>query len=81
MPSPTPSHAGDPSLVALCDAIRTLRKRQGVSQEALATDSGVERAYMGGIERGQQNLSVMKLVRITQALNVTLEELVAQAKL
>lgn len=81
MPSPTPSHAGDPSLVALGDAIRTLRKRQGVSQEALAADSGVERAYMGGIERGQQNLSVMKLVRITQALNVTLEELVAQAKL
>lgn len=72
MPNPTPSHAGDARLVALGAAIKGLRSEKGLSQEALAVDSGVERAYLSGIERGRQNSTVVTLMRIAQALDVKL---------
>ncbi|RZL62862.1 MAG: XRE family transcriptional regulator [Variovorax sp.] len=81
MPTPSPNHAGDPVLVALGAAIRKERKVRGMSQEVLAHDSGVERAYMSAIERGMQNLSVMALVRMAKALGLTLADLMAAAKI
>jgi transcriptional regulator with XRE-family HTH domain len=80
VPTPTPNHAGDPLLVALGQAIRLLRKKRGLSQESLATDSGVERAYLGGIERGVQNLTVMTLARIASAMDVSLTDIMQAAK-
>lgn len=74
MPNPTPSFAGNAVLVALGGAIRSLRKEQGISQESLAHDSGVERAYMSGIERGVQNVTVMTLSKIAAALKVSLAD-------
>jgi transcriptional regulator with XRE-family HTH domain len=80
MPTPTPSYAGDPVLVALGRAVQALRKERGLSQEALATDSGVERAYLSGIERGVQNLTVMTLTRVAATLGVTLAEIMLAAQ-
>lgn len=79
MPTPSPTHAGDPVLVALGAAIRKARKVRGMSQETLAHDSGVERAYMSAIERGMQNVSVMALVRVASALGLPLAALLASA--
>lgn len=70
MAKPSPSFAGDPSLVALGAAIRNARKQAGLSQELLAVDAGLDRSYVGGIERGEHNLTVMNLIKIAGALNL-----------
>ena len=70
MAKPSPAHAGDPVLVALGEAIRRARGTVGISQEALAVDAGLDRSYVGGIERGEHNLTVMNLVKISDALKV-----------
>lgn len=69
MAKPSPSFAGDPALVRIGEAIRRTRKERGLSQELLAVDAGVDRSYMGGIERGEHNLTVMSLLRIAKALD------------
>ena len=70
MARPSPSSAGDPSLVAIGAAIRTARRQNGLSQEALAHDAGLDRSYVGGIERGEHNLTVLNLMRIAKALDM-----------
>ena len=68
MAKPSPFFAGDPALVKIGEVIRRARKERGLSQELLAVDAGVDRSYMGGIERGEHNLTVMSLLRIARAL-------------
>jgi transcriptional regulator with XRE-family HTH domain len=68
MAKPSPSFAGDPALVKIGGVIRRTRKERGLSQKLLAVDAGVDRSYMGGIERGEHNLTVMSLLRIAKAL-------------
>lgn len=81
MAKPSPSHAGNPALVALGMAIRAERSKIGLSQEALAHDIGLDRSYMGGIERGEHNISVMNLLRICRRLEISLSRLAGSAKL
>ncbi|CKR59754.1 putative transcriptional regulator [Mycobacterium tuberculosis] len=81
MPSPSPSLAGDPVLVALGAAIRRARKARGLSQEGLAQESNLERSYMSSVERGLQNPSVYKLVQLARVLGLPLSELIADAGL
>lgn len=81
MAKPSPSHAGNPALVALGMAIRAERSKIGLSQEALAHDIGLDRSYMGGIERGEHNISVMNLLRICHRLEISLSLLAGSAKL
>ena len=69
MAKPSPKHSGDPILVALGIAIRTARTNLGLSQEVLAAEAELDRSYMGGIERGEHNLTVLNLVRVAKALN------------
>lgn len=52
-----------------------------MSQEDLANTSGIERGNMGKIERGENNLSILNLVRIADALNCTAAEILKDAKL
>jgi transcriptional regulator with XRE-family HTH domain len=68
MAKPSPLFAGDPVLVALGAAIRQSRTEIGLSQEALAVDADLDRSYVGGIERGEHNLTVMNVVKIANAL-------------
>lgn len=81
MAKPSPSHAGDEVLVCLGDAIRGLRAERGLSQEALAVDADLDRSYVGGIERGEHNLTVMNLKKIAAALGVNLSALFQRARL
>src|ERR1700685_214495 len=55
--------------------IRELRTQRGWSQEAFADVAGVHRTYMGHIERGEKNLSFQSMLRVANALGVTLSEL------
>ena len=54
--------------------IRRLRVRQGISQEKLAADSSVDRAYVGGLERQEENPTVDLLDRVAAALSVTITD-------
>ena len=81
MAKPSPQFAGDPVLVALGVAIRKERSDRDLSQEALAVDADLDRSYMGGIERGEHNLTVMNLVKIARALNLTPSKLFISAGL
>jgi transcriptional regulator with XRE-family HTH domain len=46
--------------------------------EALAEIAGIDRSYMGGIERGEHNVALMNLLRITEALGMKLSKLIAR---
>jgi transcriptional regulator with XRE-family HTH domain len=81
MAKPSPQFAGDPVLVALGATIRRKRSDQGLSQEALAVDADLDRSYMGGIERGEHNLTVMNVLKIAGALKVTPSKLFISANL
>ncbi len=56
--------------------LRRLRRERGVTQEDFATDSGFDRGYISGVERGIRNPSVLVLARIASALGVDVAELV-----
>lgn len=47
-----------------------LRKARGWSQERLALESGVARSYLGGVERGQRNLSLVNICRLADTLGL-----------
>ena len=55
--------------------VRELRVAQGLSQEVLAQKSGLHRTYIGGIERGERNVSLENIQKIAQALNSTICQL------
>ncbi len=50
--------------------VAELRRRAGLSQEALALESGLARSYLGGVERGQRNIALMNICRLAKALHV-----------
>jgi transcriptional regulator with XRE-family HTH domain len=56
-------------------AVRERRHRLRVSQEAFADMCGMDRTYMGGIERGERNVSLVNIERIAKTFKVTLSEL------
>ncbi|MFT8701455.1 MAG: helix-turn-helix transcriptional regulator [Acetobacter orientalis] len=50
--------------------VRRLRRAAGLSQEALAEQMGVDRAYISWIEAGRQNVTLLSLWHASQALGV-----------
>jgi transcriptional regulator with XRE-family HTH domain len=80
MPISSPN-AKDPALIAFGAAVRNERARKGISQEELAHRSGIDRSYLGAIERGEQNSGLLHVVRICASLGVTTSELMARAGL
>lgn len=59
-----------PELIKLGQNIRTKRKELGLSQEDLAFKAGLDRTYIGGIERGERNVSILNLCLIAYTLGV-----------
>lgn len=57
--------------------LAALRRQAGWSQESLALESGLARSYLGGVERGQRNISLMNICRLASALSVPPAELLA----
>lgn len=50
------------------ERIRTLRRQAGWSQEELAAACGLHRTYVGAVERGERNVSLVNIVRLARAL-------------
>jgi transcriptional regulator with XRE-family HTH domain len=59
----------DRDLHILGTRIKGIRQEQGLSQEALAFEAGLDRSYVGGIERGERNITFRSLALIAKALN------------
>jgi hypothetical protein len=54
---------------------------RGISQEQLALRTGLDRSYMGGVERGDNNVTLLKTHIIAKTLGLTLLELLAKVRL
>jgi transcriptional regulator with XRE-family HTH domain len=55
--------------------IRLLRRRAGLSQEELATAADLDRSYIGGVERGERNVSLVNIHKIARGLKIKPEAL------
>jgi len=56
-------------------AVRRKRNKLGVSHEELADRCGLDRTYLGGIERGERNVALVNIERIARAFRSSLSEL------
>ncbi len=58
--------------------ILRLRQQKGMTQEELAFEAEIDLTYMGGIERGRRNPSLLVMARIAKALSVPLPKLLSE---
>lgn len=58
------------------EQVRKLRLEKGItSQMALANKAGLDRTYIGGIERGERNVGLKNIEKIAKTLGVNIEDL------
>jgi transcriptional regulator with XRE-family HTH domain len=57
------------------NSVRKIRQQRGMTQEELAFEAEIDLTYVGGIERGKRNPSLMVMARIAEALSVPLAKL------
>jgi transcriptional regulator with XRE-family HTH domain len=67
---------GSPVCEAFGQNLRAIRKLKGFSQERLAYESGIDRSYVGKIERGQVNVTIEKIYLLADCLECEPAELV-----
>lgn len=65
----------DPYLDILGKRIRAKRRELGMSQEGLAHEAGLDRSYVGRIERGEHILTFVSLVKLCRAMRCDVAEL------
>ena len=80
VPNPSRSRQS-PALLALGQAIRRVRQRRGISQEQLALLAEVDRSYVGRVERGDNNVAILTLIKLAKALGITVAKLAQKARL
>ena len=71
----------DRVLVGLGEALCALRKERNLSQEQLSLETGVHRNYIGGIERGERNPTVVVIATLAAGLGTSLSDLFRRAEL
>ncbi len=64
------------SLLRFGERVRAERLRRALSQEELATKAGVHRTYIGMIERGEKNITLMNIEKISRGLGVRARDLI-----
>jgi transcriptional regulator with XRE-family HTH domain len=62
-------------------AIRQLREAEGISQEELAFQSDLHRTYLGSVERGERNIAIINISKISKALGLSSAALLKHAGL
>ncbi len=63
------------SLVEFGKKVRSARKEKKFSQEELASRADLHRTYIGMIERGEKNITLINILRISRALNISASNL------
>ncbi len=71
-----PNTADNDLLKHLGRQLRKLREQTGKSQDTLANDSGLHRTYIGAVERGERNPTILTLSRYAAGLGLTVADLV-----
>ena len=66
-----------PVLLAFGQMVREFRKARGFSQESFAYYCGLDRSYMGGVERGERNITLANMEIIITALQLKPSEFFA----
>lgn len=65
----------NPLLIQFGERIQCIRKSKKLSQEQLAELAQLHRTYIGMIERGERNITLLNIHKIAQALNLDIREL------
>lgn len=55
--------------------VRMLRKARELSQETFADLAGLDRSYVGGVERGERNVSLVNIKKFADALEISVDKL------
>lgn len=63
------------------ERLRSIRKDKGLSQETLALTCELDRTYIGGVERGERNISLINIYKIADALSISANELFDDSKM
>lgn len=63
------------TLMLIGDNIRKYRDKKGWSQEKLAFECNLHRTYIGAVERGERNITILNLIKIKDVLEVKLNQL------
>lgn len=58
--------------------LRSLRVAKGMSQERLALEAGIDRSYVGRVERGSENVTLSRLESFAAVLGVTVAQLLTE---
>ena len=61
--------------------VRKVRLLSGLSQAQLAALSGLHRTYIGSVERGERNITLVNAEKIASAMGKSLEDLLAESEL
>lgn len=62
-------------ILSFGNRVRALRKIRGLSQEAFADLALLDRSYVGGVERGERNISLINIKKFAEALDISIEML------
>jgi len=65
-------------LTVIGNNVRRYRKKLGISQEELGEVAGLDRTYIGGIERGERNVSAINIAKLAKALKIKPEKLLVE---
>ncbi|OWP61523.1 transcriptional regulator [Hymenobacter amundsenii] len=60
--------------------IKEIRKSQGLSQESLATEANLDRAFISQVENGHKQPSLLTIFRLADALKLSVSELLKQVE-
>lgn len=67
-------------LIGIGKAVRLFRRKKGWTQEYLSFKSGLDRTYIGGLERGERNATIGTLLKVSNALGISIFDLIEEAK-
>lgn len=66
--------------VAFGRAVKTFRLKSGTSQERLAELTNLHRTYMGDVERGERNISLINMGKVAKGLGIPLSKLIRETE-
>ena len=81
MARPYKNSSQHPELLEFGKAVRSIRLDKGISQEKLAELSGIDRSYMGGVERGEHNIALINIKKISDSLEVSISSIMKKSAL